>query len=257
VKFPNTVKVGGPDTLCLGSALQLYASGAETYSWSPSASLDNPAIASPNASPVTTTIYKVIGSDTKGCFTSTGFISVKVYPLPTVTAGIDKTINAGQSFDIIPHISNDVTDLIWSPSPGIIARNYPGITVKPVESTEYTIEVINKGGCRARDKISIFVLCDNTNVFMPNTFSPNGDGANDVFYPRGSGVFAVRSLRVFNRWGEVVFEKANFNANDASAGWDGTFKGKKLSPDVFVYALEVVCSNNQTLVFKGNVALIK
>ena len=257
VKFPNTVKVSGPDTLCFGSSVQLSASGAETYSWSPSASLNNPGIASPVASPGTTTIYKVIGSDTKGCFTSTGFIPVKVYPLPVVTAGVDKTINVGQSFDIIPHISADVTGLIWSPSTGIIARNYPGITVKPVESTEYTVEVKNEGGCRARDKISIYVLCDNTNVFVPNTFSPNGDGANDVFYPRGSGVFAIRSLRIFNRWGEVVFEKANFNANDASAGWDGTFKGKKLSPDVFVYALEVVCSNNQTLVFKGNVALIK
>ena len=160
-------------------------------------------------------------------------------------------------FDIIPHISSDVTGVVWSPSSGIIARNYPGITVKPVESIEYTVEVKNNGGCRARDKISIYVLCDNTNVFVPNTFSPNGDGANDIFYPRGSGVFAVRSIRIFNRWGEVVFEKANFNANDASSGWDGTFKGKKLSPDVFVYALEVVCSNNQTLVFKGNIALIK
>lgn len=112
-------------------------------------------------------------------------------------------------------------------------------------------------GCRARDKISIYVLCDNTNVFVPNTFSPNGDGVNDVFYPRGNGVFAVKSLHIFNRWGEAVFQNANFNANNASAGWDGTYKGKKLSPDVFVYALEVVCSNNQSMVFKGNVALIK
>jgi gliding motility-associated-like protein len=257
VKFPNTVKVRSPDTLCLGSSIQLSASGAETYTWSPSAGLNNNGISSPVASPAATTIYKVIGSDTKKCFTSTGFITVKVYPIPVVTVGGDKTISAGQSFDIVPHISADVTGLVWSPSTGIIARNYPGITVKPPESIEYTIEVKNDGGCRARDKISIYVLCDNTNVFVPNTFSPNGDGANDIFYPRGSGVFAVRGMRIFNRWGEVVFEKANFNANDASSGWDGTFKGKKLSPDVFVYVLEVVCSNNQTLVFKGNVALIK
>jgi gliding motility-associated-like protein len=219
--------------------------------------LNNSAIASPLASPRKTTVYKVTGSDTKGCFTSAASVSVKVYPLPVVTAGGDKTINVGQSFDIMPRMSADVTGAVWSPAAGIIARNYPGITVKPVQSTEYTIEVKNEGGCRASDKISIYVLCDNTNVYVPNTFSPNGDGANDVFYPRGSSVFSVRSLRIFNRWGEAVFEKANFSANDASAGWDGTFKGEKLSPDVFVYALEVVCSNNQTLVFKGNVALIR
>ncbi len=109
----------------------------------------------------------------------------------------------------------------------------------------------------ARDKMTVFVTCDNTNVFVPNTFSPNGDGVNDIFYPRGSGVFRVKNLLVFNRWGEVVFEKGNFNANDASSGWDGTYRGKKLAPDVFVYSLEVLCSNNQSLVFKGNVALIK
>jgi gliding motility-associated-like protein len=233
------------------------AAGAETYTWSPTTGLNNTRTASPVASPVTTITYKVIGSDTRGCFTSTGFVSVKVYPLPIVTAGDDKTINVGQAFNIMPGISADVTGLTWIPSAGIIARNYPGITVKPLESTEYTVEVTNAGGCHARDKVSIFVLCDNTNVFVPNTFSPNGDGINDIFYPRGSGVFGIRTLRIFNRWGEVVFEKANFNANDASAGWNGTFKGKQLSPDVFVYAIEVLCSNNQALVLKGNIALIK
>ena len=257
VKFPNTVKVSKGDTLCLGSSVQLLASGAEVYKWSPSTGLNNTAIASPLASPTATTTYMVTGSDTKGCFTSTGFIPVRVYPLPVVNAGPDKTINVSQSFDIIPQISTDVTSVVWSPSAGILARSYPGITVKPVESIEYTVEVKNEGSCRARDKISIYVLCDNSNVFVPNTFSPNGDGVNDVFYPRGNGVFAIKSLHIFNRWGEAVFQNANFNANNASAGWDGTYKGKKLSPDVFVYALEVVCQNNQSMVFKGNVTLIK
>jgi gliding motility-associated-like protein len=257
VKFPNTVKVSKADTLCVGSSVQLLASGAEVYSWSPAAGLNNAGIASPTATPGATITYTVTGSDTKGCFTSTAAIPVKVYPIPQVSAGPDKTINVTQSLQIDPKISGDVTSVNWSPSAGILARNYPGITVKPAESTEYTVEVMNEGGCKARDKISVYVLCDNSNVFMPNTFSPNGDGVNDVFYPRGTGVFTIRSLHVFNRWGEAVFENANFNANDASAGWDGTYKGKKLAPDVFVYALEVLCSNNQPMVFKGNVALIK
>ena len=257
VKFPNTVKVGGADTICLGSSVQLLATGAEVYSWSPSDRLNNPNIASPVASPDATTFYTVTGTDTKRCFTSMAKIPVKVYPIPVVDAGADKTINVGQSFEIIPKLSADITNITWTPSLGVIANNYPGITVKPDQSIEYTIEVKNEGGCNARDRISIYVLCDNSNVFVPNTFSPNGDGVNDIFYPRGTGVFSVKSLRIFSRWGEVVFERANFNANDASFGWDGTYKGKKFSPDVFVYELEVLCSNNQSLVFKGNVALIK
>ncbi|MEO8413668.1 MAG: PKD domain-containing protein [Ginsengibacter sp.] len=257
VKFPNTVHVSGLDTLCRGSFVQLVASGAEVYSWSPSIGLNNTSIASPIASPGSTTIYKVTGSDTKGCFTSKASIPIKVFPVPVVTVGVDKTINVGQFLTITPEISTDVTNISWTPSTGIIARDYPGITVKPQQSIEYTIEVSNAGGCKALDRISVYVTCDNTNVFMPNTFSPNGDGINDIFYPRGSGVFAVKNLRIFNRWGEVIFERANFNANDASRGWDGTYKGNKLSPDSFVFMLEVVCSNNQSLVFKGNVALIR
>ena len=94
-------------------------------------------------------------------------------------------------------------------------------------------------------------------VFIPNTFTPNGDGQNDYFFPRGKGIDRMSSFRIFNRWGEVVYEKANFNANDASSGWDGTFKGKKLNPDVFVYTIDIMCENNTILNYKGNIALIR
>jgi gliding motility-associated-like protein len=129
--------------------------------------------------------------------------------------------------------------------------------VKPTQSLEYTLRAKNDGGCLAEDKVSVYVLCNNSNIFVPNTFSPNGDGNNDVFYPRGSGVFKILNLKVFNRWGEVVFDKSNFNANDAATGWDGTYKGKQLPADVFIYMLQVVCDNNSTLTFKGNIALLR
>ena len=92
---------------------------------------------------------------------------------------------------------------------------------------------------------------------MPNNFSPNGDGMNDKFYPGGSGINRIRYLRVFNRWGEVVFEKSDFAANDASAGWDGKYKGELLSPDVYIWSCEVICENNETLPFKGDVTLLR
>jgi gliding motility-associated-like protein len=175
-----------------------------------------------------------------------------------VNAGGDKNISVGREVQIVPQISKDVTNVTWTPSTGIISNNESSsITVKPLQSIEYTIRVKNEGGCSAEDKVSVYVLCNNSNVFVPNTFSPNGDGANDIFYPRGSGIFKIQNLKVFNRWGEIVFEKSNFNPNDASAGWDGTFKGKPLPPDVFIYILQVVCDNNTALTFKGNIAIIK
>lgn len=257
VKQPFLMQVSQNDSICNGSRVQLSASGTDKFTWSPSASLNNAESANPFASPSATTTYKVIGTDDKGCFKDTAYVSIKVNPMPTVEAGEDKTINVGQTIDLEPTISADVSKVTWSPTSGLFRNTYPAITVKPNETQEYTVEVANDGGCRARDRVTVYVLCNNANVFVPNTFSPNGDGMNDVFYPRGSGVFQVKMLRVFNRWGDVVFEKSNIQANDMSTGWDGTFKGAKLSPDVFVYTLTVVCDNNTQLVYKGNIALVR
>jgi gliding motility-associated-like protein len=257
VKFPARLTFKKADTLCIGRSVKLYASGTEKYSWYPATGLNNTTISSPVASPTVTTIYQVIGSDSKGCFKDTAYIPVKVYPYPEVDAGEDKTINVSEQVQIVPQLSKDVTSVTWTPSTAIVSRNYPSITVQPKQTIEYTIEAKNEGGCTTQDKVSVFVLCNNANVFVPNTFSPNGDGANDIFYPRGSGVFKILNLKVFNRWGQIVFDRSNLNANDASAGWDGTYKGNPLSPDVFVYVLQVVCDNNSILTFKGNIALIK
>lgn len=257
VKFPFIMTVPPPANLCLGKAARLVAAGADNYIWSPVTGLSNATIANPITRTDQTITYMVIGTDDKGCFKDTGYVPITVYPIPLVTAPPDKTINIGQSVSLVPALSQDVTGIVWTPSHGITASAYPGITVKPSETTTYTIEVTNAGGCRAKDDVTILVICDNANVFIPNTFSPNNDGANDIFYVRGSGVFKIKTIRIFSRWGELIFEKNNLNPNDASTGWDGTFKGKKLTPDVFVYTVDVICDNNTILTHKGNVALIQ
>jgi len=104
--------------------------------------------------------------------------------------------------------------------------------------------------------IQVIVLCQNSNLFIPNTFSPNGDGKNDVFYPRGIGLGKVKFLRVFNRWGQPVFERMNFQVNDPLSGWDGTFHGKKALPDVYVFQAEIFCGNGEIITLNGNVSLI-
>ena len=246
------------DTICVGSSVRLFAQGANSYQWLPSSGLSNPTSATPVASPQTTITYMVVGSDAYGCFKDTGYTTVRVYPIPKVDAGKDITIkNGSQPVVLTPVLSPDVNWVQWLASPGIIASNPPSITVKPKETTQYTVEVRNAGGCRATDGLTVYVICDGANVYIPNTFSPNGDGANDLFYPRGSGVFSIKLLRIFNRWGEVVFEKVNFSPNDPAAGWDGTVKGKKLTSDVYVYTAEILCENNTPLIVNGNIALLR
>ncbi len=257
VKQPFTMTYSRPLILCAGQGKRIEANGASTYQWSPAKGLNSTTIASPTAQPDTTTNYRVIGTDDRGCFKDTGFIELTVYPIPSVNAGEDKTINVGQPIDLDATVSDDVTAVNWTPTGDIFRNGRDGITVKPIQNTEYTVEVKNTGGCTARDRVNVFVICNGNNIFVPNLFSPNDDGANDLFYPRGTGVFKIKSMRIFNRWGEVVFEKNSFNSNDASAGWDGKHRGTKLNADVYVYILELICDNNSMLSFKGNVTLVR
>ena len=107
---------------------------------------------------------------------------------------------------------------------GLNCNNCPAPVAKPNITTTYTITVKNNGGCSAEDNVTVLATCNSENIFIPNTFSPNGDGVNDIFYPRGTGLNRIRGMKIFNRWGELVFEKSNFYANDPLSGWDGLVK---------------------------------
>ena len=91
---------------------------------------------------------------------------------------------------------------------------------------------------------------------MPNAFTPDGDGLNDKLMIRGAGI-TVKSFRIFNRWGILVFEKLNFMANDPNYAWDGMVRGVPANPDVYVYTAEVTCDNGTVYMFKGNTTILK
>jgi len=257
VKFPFNLTVSHNDSLCVGESMLLSATGASTYLWSPATGLDDPRKAQPLASPQVSTNYMVVGWDDKSCFKDTGYVSVSVFPYPVVDAKDDITINVGQTANLIPVISQDVVNVVWSPVNSIVGNNYPGIIVKPSETTQFKIEVTNNGGCISSDQVTVHVICNNANVFIPNTFSPNGDGSNELFYPRGSGLYTIKAMKIFNRWGELIFQNTYLKPNDPASGWDGSYQGKKALPDIYVYIVEIICENGSTLVYKGNIALIK
>jgi gliding motility-associated-like protein len=103
----------------------------------------------------------------------------------------------------------------------------------------------------------VLVLCDGSQLQIPNTFTPNGDNLNDYFFPRGQGIDHMKSFRVYSRWGELVFDKTNVAVNDEYAGWNGTFNGRKLNPDVYVYIIEATCDTGEPITFKGDVTLMR
>ncbi|GAC1589030.1 MAG: hypothetical protein NVS3B8_02910 [Chitinophagaceae bacterium] len=257
VKHPFRLQVGSGDTLCKGESFRLLAKNAEIYDWTPSTGLDNSHSKTPLARPEQTTKYQLIGYDSIGCFYDTGFVKLTIYPFPSVDAGADKTITVGSSVELNAKVSADATLIQWQPSAGLSCSNCANPVANPKQTTSYKIMAINEGGCINKDEITVFVVCNNGNIFLPNTFSPNGNGTNDVFYPRGTGLYSIRSMRIFNRWGEPVFEATNFKANDASKGWNGTFKNKPAPNDVYVYFVEVICENNSVLTYSGNIAVIR
>jgi gliding motility-associated-like protein len=167
------------------------------------------------------------------------------------------TLPAGSTSVISTAASADITRWKWSPAIGLSCADCPQPVVTAKDNIAYNVEASNDGGCSTSARVTVQVICNDGNVFIPNTFSPNHDGMNDVFYLRGKGVNSVKSMKVFNRWGELVFEKTNFNANDPGAGWNGTYKNSILTPDVYVFLVDVVCDNNAVFTLKGNVSLIR
>lgn len=257
---PGKITVSGDDTLCIGENTKLSASGATSYQWFPSTYLDNAQSPNPvfTASTDTSITYKVVGHSQQNCFADTGYVSVKTYPIPKMDILRDEIVlNVGSSVQLHSNSSADITSWRWSPPQGLSNTLIADPVASPIQSTTYSVIASNGGSCVARDEITINVICSGSNVFIPNTFSPNNDGMNDVFYPRGNGLFKIKSFRVFNRWGQVVFEKTNTTPNNATDGWDGKINGKPLNSDVYVYIIEVLCANNMVIPFKGNITLIR
>ena len=259
VKQPFIMTVGRGDTICVGKSVPLSASGAASYQWNPPLYLDNPNTATPTSRPDSTITYQVIGSDNDNCFKDTGTLKIKVYKYPTVgiTNGATASVIVGNSIQLNTVASADVTSYAWNPGQWLSCASCPNPLAKPQENISYTVTVKNAGNCTATDDVTITLLCNDGNVFIPNTFSPNGDGANDIFYPRGRGVNSIKNFTVFNRWGQVVYQKSHVSANDPQFGWDGKLNGVNAPTDVYVYLLEVVCANNIIFPIKGNVTLVR
>jgi gliding motility-associated-like protein len=252
------LQVFGNDSICIGQSTLLQAAGAATYIWSPSIGLSSTTTSNPVASPVNTTIYRVIGYDGHNCYSDTAFITVAIGKYPTVSLGTDLTLAAGTQYPLKTMITNGpISQWLWTPSTDLNCGTCPLPVANIKKDISYMVKVTTAYGCSANDTISIKVFCSESQVFIANGFTPDGDGINDVLTVRGTGIAMVKHFRIFNRWGVVVFERDNFPPNNASYAWDGKVKGKEVPPDIFVYTAEVICENGNSFTYKGNISLIK
>ncbi|MEO7087815.1 MAG: PKD domain-containing protein [Bacteroidia bacterium] len=253
--YPIPVPTVSSNTVsCSGAPVQLTAGGGTTYSWSPAAGLSSTTIANPIATPATTTIYTVTVSN-GNCFVKDS-VTVKSEPAPFVEVGIvgekagveDTTINIGETVQLI---ATGGVNFLWTPSAGLDCNTCQNPKANPMASTFYVAMISDSNGCTAFDTILVKVDVNCGQLFVPNAFSPNGDGENDVLYVRGNCLLSMDFL-IFDRWGEKVFE-----STDPRIGWDGTYKGKPMNTAVFSYYVKATLVNYKIVEQRGNVALLR
>ena len=225
--------------------------------WSPSAGISNPSGYDPYVVPLSNTTYTATLTDSVGCFTRSVDINVHVKSLPTVEAGPDASYPFNEPFSIRPTYSNNVSSYNWTPSSLLSCTSCAFPNGVASESETYLIKVVSDSGCIAQDSISIFVQCKESYILMPTAFSPNNDGLNDYYYPITRGIKTILKFSIYNRFGQLVYEARNFSPNDKSFGWNGQLKSKGQPSSAFVYFIEALCDQGETVYKKGSFVLLR
>jgi gliding motility-associated-like protein len=211
-------------------------------------------------------IYTITAySPATGCSASTDtMIGIGGYPIvkfPQDTI----TLPTGFLLKLAPAITNanepgimPMKNFAWTPSQDVLCND--AVCSMPVAAIKnnacYVVKATNVYGCSGSDTMCVKVFCTGSQVFVPNAFAPNGNvPENAKLVVRASGIASVKSFRVFNRWGKIVYEKNNFAPNDPGHGWDGRVNGRVADPGVYIYTVDVICENNVPYTYKGDVTL--
>lgn len=183
--------------------------------------------------------------------------SIPVHITAPLTVGPNQTLSIryGQSITLAPEVTGTVDSWLWTPGATLSDSTIENPMASPPTTTDYKFRITSPG-CAAD---SGYILVDvYTPLSIPNAFTPNGDGHNDVFYvltgPTGS---QIEQLDVFNRWGQIVFQSHGASPGDPSRGWNGYLDGKPAPPDTYIYQVVLRFSDGSRQVYKGTLILIR
>jgi gliding motility-associated-like protein len=196
--------------------------------------------------------------DKSGCVDSASTY-INGFPPLAIDAGADREIELGDStHTAVTTNAYKLLDIKWNHTESVSCDTCGDVFLKPIEPTLYTITATGPEGCTAETHVSVHVKI-NKRVYVPNVFSPNGDGMNDYFYPYVTkNVRKISYFRVFTRWGEQVFENQNFLPDTTErVGWNGKFRGDEATTGVFVWIMEIELLNGNKELYKGDVTLMR
>ncbi|MCF8247682.1 MAG: gliding motility-associated C-terminal domain-containing protein [Saprospiraceae bacterium] len=202
--------------------------------------------------------YDVVVRDSRGC-TITLPATINQPPPIIVEAGNDQTIDLGYSANLIATVSPPTlpVTLSWVPSESLNCADCLRPEATPFLTTTYTLTATDENNCSGVDSVTVFVNLVRP-VYIPNVFSPNGDGLNDFFTVfGGKAAKSIKALKVFDRWGDNVFEGFDLPLNDEPLGWDGVFRDKLMGTAVFAYLAQVEFVDGVVVLFEGDVMIIR
>ena len=248
------------DSVCAGELVEVTAINSNpqlsfTYQWSPDSIIPNQSTSNVIITqPLISQYIYVTATSSNGCVVNDSiFLIVSDIDSSSVIASTSQNLVAPGTSVVLSGQPSGLLNYTWTPEDGLSDPSMQQTNAYMEQTTIFTLSV-SDGICTRSDTVEVKVyeiICDDPYVFIPNAFSPNGDNYNDILFVRGIWIEKM-IFRVFDRWGELVFE-----STDPSIGWDGTFRGKKLDPDVYDFYLDVTCIGGLNSIIKGNVTLMK
>lgn len=235
------LSLSGRDT-CQNKPTQLQANGGLTYSWSPSADLNNATISNPIATLSTTTLFSVTANDINSCV-GTNTLLVTIQEPPT-TISWDTSIVIGQTTPL-PGNVGAVFNYSWTPADYLNCITCPIPVASPTVEYIYSVKVKDIHGCFERINTYTVHIELKGSLDVPTAFTPNGDGINDLINVDGWGIRKLNYFKVFNRWGELIYETTDLNS-----GWDGIYKGVPQNMETYVYQAEAELFTDNELIKK-------
>jgi gliding motility-associated-like protein len=256
----SAILLSGSDSICIGENAQLLATNTNpsftfTYDWAPDSLIVSGGTgAQVTVQPTVSQYIYVTASASNGCVVNDSiFVAVGSLPSGSVIATASEyNVPVGTTVTLSGQPSGLVS-YSWSPPTSVSNPSMQSTTATILQNTLFTLSA-SDGVCSKSDTVFVKAftfICGEPFIFVPNAFSPNGDNENDVLFVRGQLIEGML-FRVFDRWGEMVFE-----STDRTIGWDGTFRGKQLDPDVYDYYLKAVCIDGAESIVKGNITLMR
>ena len=233
----NPFSLGNDTTFC-GNFSKVLSTGNQSTIWSTGVTAAQISVSQPG---------QIIATQSNNCNTVSDTIVISQNPIPSVFIGNDTAFCEGELLLSAP---SEMNSYVWN-------NGATSQTISVSQEGTYSVKITDANNCSNSDSITISSNCLN-DIWIPNAFSPNNDGVNDVFMVRGNPQnTTIEKMLVYNRWGNKVFEANNILPNDKTTGWNGTYKGADVQFEVYGYYVVAKFKNGEKQILKGNVTLVK